>query len=188
MIIRGNHETRNLEAPDYKNLISLRNGRFYGTYKVGEIMFVILDMGEDKPDDHPYYDGLVDFDSYRKEQADWFKSVVESDEYRNSKWHIVLSHFPVVTPTGYTPEYGINAYADKFLSLFNKANIDLIVSGHTHEYFYVPSSTNGNFQSIINSTETVVRVDIVDDVLNLKVYDVKGNLILEEQFKSKNHG
>lgn len=188
MIIRGNHETRNLEASDYSRLISMRNGKLYGVYKVGEIMFIILDMGEDKPDDHPYYDGLVDFDSYRKEQADWFKSVVESEEYRNSKWHIVLSHFPVVTPAGYATEYGMSSYADKFLSLFNKSCIDLIVSGHTHEYFYVPNSANGNFQSIINSTETVVRVDIVDDVLNLKVYDVKGDLILDEQFKSKNHG
>lgn len=186
MIIRGNHETRNLGAPDYRNLICMRNGKLYGTYKVGETMFIILDTGEDKPDNHPYYDNLVDFDSYRKEQADWFKSVIKSDEYRNSKWHIVLSHFPVVTPVNYAPEHGMNDYADKFQSLFNEANIDLVVSGHTHEYFYVPNSTNKKFQSIINSTETVVRVDITNNILNLKVYNVKGDLILNEQFKSQN--
>lgn len=183
LIIRGNHETRNLEAPDYRNLIKLSNGKLYGTYKIGETMFIILDTGEDKPDNHMYYDGLVDFESYRKEQAEWFKNLIETDEYKTSKWHIVLSHFPVVTPKGYYSEYGMDDYSEKFLSLFNLSDIDLIVSGHTHEYYYVPKSKDNNFQSIINSTETVVRVDISNHSLNLKVYDLNGRLILDKIFK-----
>lgn len=119
------------------------------------------------------------------EQANWFKNVVKSEEYQNSKWHIVLSHFPIVTPDGYAPEHGMNDYADNFLSLFNENNIDLVVSGHTHEYYYVPNSQKHKFQSIINSTETVVRVDINDNLLNMKVYDTKGNMILEKHFNSK---
>lgn len=47
-------------------------------------MFVVLDCGEDKPDDFPVYAGLNDFDSYRSEQARWFAELIRSKEYRTA--------------------------------------------------------------------------------------------------------
>lgn len=60
-------------------------------------MFVVLDCGEDKPDDFPVYAGLNDFDSYRSEQARWFAELIRSKEYRTARWHVVMNHFPPVS-------------------------------------------------------------------------------------------
>ncbi len=40
-----------------------------------------MDTGEDKPDTHPVYNGLADFDQYRSEQAQWLQKEVQSDEF-----------------------------------------------------------------------------------------------------------
>ena len=51
--------------------------RFYYTFRHGPAFFVVLDCGEDKPDNDIEYSGLADFDRYRATAADWLK---ENDE------------------------------------------------------------------------------------------------------------
>lgn len=59
-------------------------------------MFIKLDTGEDKSDTHPVYAGITDFDAYRTEQAEWLKKLVASKEYKKAKYHVVISHFPMI--------------------------------------------------------------------------------------------
>ena len=51
-------------------------GRYYYSFSRGPVSFVVLDSGEDKPDDAPVYAGLADFDAYRSKQAEWLKGEV----------------------------------------------------------------------------------------------------------------
>ncbi|MFA5818225.1 MAG: metallophosphoesterase, partial [Bacteroidales bacterium] len=47
---RGNHETRGFVARDLKNYFDYKDGRFYYSFDNGPVHFVVLDCGEDKPD------------------------------------------------------------------------------------------------------------------------------------------
>ena len=152
-------------------------------YRVGDIMFIVLDCGEDKPDDFWVYAGLTDFDGYRTEQAAWFGELIRSKAYKSAKWRIVMNHFPPLSHMeSDNPErHGIQDITDKFLPLYNQAKIDLMISGHTHAYeFMSPDKYDRlTFPVIVNSTESVARIDIDGRTLKAKVTDTGGNTLKE---------
>ena len=183
VLVRGNHETRGNMAREYARYVPKSSGKYYGAYRVGDIMFVVLDCGEDKPDDFCVYAGLTDFDGYRTEQAAWFGELIRSKAYKSAKWRIVMNHFPPLSHMeGDNPErHGIQDITDKFLPLYNQAKIDLMISGHTHAYeFMSPDKYDRlTFPVIVNSTESVARIDIDGRTLKAKVTDTGGNTLKE---------
>lgn len=183
VLVRGNHETRGNMAREYARYVPKSSGKYYGAYRVGDIMFVVLDCGEDKPDDLWVYAGLTDFDGYRTEQAAWFGKLIRSKAYKSAKWRIVMNHFPPLSHMeGDNPErHGIQDITDKFLPLYNQAKIDLMISGHTHAYeFMSPDKYDRlTFPVIVNSTESVARIDIDGRTLKAKVTDTGGNTLKE---------
>ena len=183
VLVRGNHETRGNMAREYARYVPKSSGKYYGAYRVGDIMFVVLDCGEDKPDDFWVYAGLTDFDGYRTEQAAWFGELIRSKAYKSAKWRIVMNHFPPLSHMeGDNPErHGIQDITDKFLPLYNQAKIDLMISGHTHAYeFMSPDKYDRlTFPVIVNSTESVARIDLDGRTLKAKVTDTGGNTLKE---------
>ena len=183
VLVRGNHETRGNMAREYARYVPKSSGKYYGAYRVGDIMFIVLDCGEDKPDDFWVYAGLTDFDGYRTEQAAWFGELIRSKAYKSAKWRIVMNNFPPLSHMeSDNPErHGIQDITDKFLPLYNQAKIDLMISGHTHAYeFMSPDKYDRlTFPVIVNSTESVARIDIDGRTLKAKVTDTGGNTLKE---------
>ena len=183
VLVRGNHETRGNMAREYARYVPKSSGKYYGAYRVGDIMFIVLDCGEDKPDDFWVYAGLTDFDGYRTEQAAWFGELIRSKAYKSAKLRIVMNHFPPLSHMeSDNPErHGIQDITDKFLPLYNQAKIDLMISGHTHAYeFMSPDKYDRlTFPVIVNSTESVARIDIDGRTLKAKVTDTGGNTLKE---------
>lgn len=180
-IVRGNHETRGKLARTYSDYFPKKDNKIYGSYLLGDIMIVMLDTGEDKSDDHPVYAGLADYDGYRTEQAEWLKELVSSAEYNNAKYHIVISHFPMVMDDIYKKEnlwYGWEDAINKFLPILNDANVDLLVSGHTHRYFYHKENPGENsFPIIEQGANSATRLDIEDGKISIKVVDTDGKAL-----------
>ena len=183
VLVRVNHETRGNMAREYARYVPKSSGKYYGAYRVGDIMFIVFDCGEDKPDDFWVYAGLTDFDGYRTEQAAWFGELIRSKAYKSAKWRIVMNHFPPLSHMeSDNPErHGIQDITDKFLPLYNQAKIDLMISGHTHAYeFMSPDKYDRlTFPVIVNSTESVARIDIDGRTLKAKVTDTGGNTLKE---------
>ena len=183
VLVRGNHETRGNMAREYARYVPKSSGKYYGAYRVGDIMFIVFDCGEDKPDDFWVYAGLTDFDGYRTEQAAWFGELIRSKAYKSAKWRIVMNHFPPLSHMeSDNPErHGIQDITDKFLPLYNQAKIDLMISGHTHAYeFMSPDKYDRlTFPVIVNSTESVARIDIDGRTLKAKVTDTGANTLKE---------
>ena len=179
VLVRGNHETRGNMAREYARYVPKSSGKYYGAYRVGDIMFIVFDCGEDKPDDFWVYAGLTDFDGYRTEQAAWFGELIRSKAYKSAKWRIVMNHFPPLSHMeSDNPErHGIQDITDKFLPLYNQAKIDLMISGHTHAYeFMSPDKYDRlTFPVIVN----VARIDIDGRTLKAKVTDTGGNTLKE---------
>lgn len=176
ILIRGNHETRGPNARDLFPYFPHSSGKYYFAFSQGNVRFVVLDCGEDKPDTHPVYAGLVDFDGYRTEQAEWLKQEVERDEFKNAQYKIVLVHIPPFTGRG----HGGQDLTEKWGPILNEADIDLVISGHTHRFAIMePREDLNNFPVLILGKDMMLKADVSSEQLSLSIRDIKGQPVDE---------
>jgi len=131
MFVRGNHETRGKFRRDLLHYFYNPEGKQYFAFTWGPVHFTVLDTGEDKPDEHPVYAGIVDFDDYRREQARWAEGVMQSHDFKRAKFRVALLHIPQYYSGDW---HGTMHVRELFAPLFNKHKIDISISGHTHQY------------------------------------------------------
>ena len=181
--LRGNHETRGYYARHFMDYFPHSSGRFYYSFNHGPVHFIIMDSGEDKPDSHPVYGGLVDFDRYRDEQAEWLKKDIESESSRNASYQIVLIHFPIFTDS---ERHGLKDITEKWGPILNEASIDLVLSGHRHRYAHMKPVDGKNTFPIINiGTDMIVRVDVSKDRLDITVTNMNGEMLDQLSISSR---
>ncbi len=138
--VRGNHEIRNSYSAGQLSLIDPPGGNTYGAFSWGDTRFVILDCGEDKPDNHWAYSGLNDFSAFRHRQTAFLKQEQASKAFRKSKRRILIHHIPL---------WGLGAdYApcrELWMPTLSSARYDLNVCGHIHRHkMYLPGEADGN--------------------------------------------
>lgn len=127
LYVRGNHETRGAFAdllPSY-----LGYDKLYYTADRGPYSFLVLDSGEDKPDDHVEYGGMDDYKRNREQMVDWLKTV----QVKNDKM-IVLSHAWQVSE----PEPALSRAA---WDAFSKLGARFVISGHEHVCRFLPGDS-----------------------------------------------
>lgn len=73
IFVRGNHEIRNAYSSGMLSLFDWPGGQTYHAFSWGDTRFVVLDCGEDKPDDTWVYYGLNDFTGFRSAQVDFLQ-------------------------------------------------------------------------------------------------------------------
>ena len=167
---RGNHETRGQfshHIPDYFPTI---NDKLYYNFTHGPVHFVVLDGGEDKPDSDIEYSELAQFDAYRDRQAKWLEEIVETKEFKDALYRIVVMHIPPIGSTW----HGTLDLQRKFLPILNNANVDVMLCGHTHNYEYIKPNDIVSFPILINDNETYLDVKANQNEMNLLVKDTKG--------------
>lgn len=125
---RGNHDTRGHIAPEYHRYSPLVNGEMYFTFVIGDIFGIILDCGEDKPDDHPEYGFVNCFEPYRNGVTQWLEDVAEKGEYKNYKHTLVICHERV---NAHNHSLFISEY-ERWVKAINKIAPDAMLCGHEH--------------------------------------------------------
>lgn len=135
-LTRGNHETRGPGARRLSKYIDTPTGKYYYSFTYSNAFIIVLDCGEDKPDDNPEYSGLADFDNYRTEEAEWLELEVKKPEFKNAEYKIVCIHMPItLQPPGESiSNHGLVDCSQKFAPILNDTDIDLLLAGHTHKY------------------------------------------------------
>ncbi|TRX71240.1 metallophosphoesterase [Carboxylicivirga sp. M1479] len=173
---RGNHETRGFFARRLFDYIDTPSGKPYYTISQGPLLIIVMDVGEDKPDDNRYYYGLANFDAYRQEQSEWLKDVVKSDAFKKAKYKIVCSHIPFLgLETAYPVDKKVYAMWGPILE---KAKIDLMISGHTHEYFwYTKEKSPAKYPVLITDNKQRAEVLVNENGISIKVVDTEQNVI-----------
>lgn len=169
---RGNHETRGSFATAFQDYFSPKQEHIYYMFRQGPVCFVILDSGEDKPDSDLEYAGITVYDQYRTEQAEWLKGVLESKEYKEAPFKVVVCHIP---PFG--GWYGNEEVAEKFMPLLNNAGVDIMLCAHLHRYIRNDAKEDVRFPIIVNSNNTVLKAEADSRVLNIKILDTEGKEI-----------
>src|SRR5690606_6144550 len=94
IMVRGNHETRGEYARAFKDYFVYPQDEYYFNFQQGSVHFIVLDTGEDKPDNDPAYAGIVNFDSFREKQAIWLEDVLKRKASKKSPFNVVFMHIP----------------------------------------------------------------------------------------------
>lgn len=138
IFLRGNHEIRNCYSAGMHHQIGYYNDKTYSAFTRGNTRFVLLDCGEDKPDDSDVYAGLNDFTQLRLDQVDFLKQELKSKNFKQAKHRVLISHIPVF---GNTDKY--RPCLDLWGPLLKKAPFDVAIGAHTHQAAFHPEGTNG---------------------------------------------
>ena len=179
---RGNHETRGVFADSLGDYFPGQDGRFYGIYRYGDVCILLLDCGEDKPDDHAEYNGLADYDAYRTEECEWLKRAVRSDEFLSASARIVLLHIPPMAEAW----HGSVHLNELFVPVLNEAGIDLMLCGHDHAYSFRPAGEQGTqFPIVVNDNKSYVRCDVADSLICVQVVGLREKVAHVHEFPLK---
>lgn len=167
--VRGNHETRGALARRLAEFAPVPEGRFYYSFDHGPVHFIVLDSGEDKPDTSKEYSGLVAFDPYRRQQADWLARDVQSETSRRAAFRVALVHMPT---HGGNDWHGERHIRQLWTPLLNQGKVDLVISGHTHRSNYLPPAADANqYDLAILSPATVLQVDVTEEQLSVEWHE-----------------
>ena len=176
--VRGNHDTRGALARRLGEFFPPRDGRYYYSFDHGPAHFIILDSGEDKPDDSAVYAGLADFDRYRAAQAEWLKQEIRTGAFKQAAFRIAVVHMPPYGGGKGTLAHGIDHLTKLWGPLLNEGGIDLAVCGHYHRLFkFSPEPGKNAFPVIGAPQDAFVRADVTAASIDLKVIDIKGNTL-----------
>lgn len=182
LFTRGNHETRGVFADSLGDYFPGQDGRFYGIYRYGDVCILLLDCGEDKPDDHAEYNGLADYDAYRIEECEWLKRAVRSDEFLSASARIVLLHIPPMAEAWHGSVH-LNEF---FVPVLNEAGIDLMLCGHDHAYSFRPAGEQGTqFPIVVNDNKSYVRCDVADSLIRVQVVGLREKVAHVHEFPLK---
>ena len=179
--LRGNHETRGAYSPFLWNLLGLMNGHSYGAFNFGDTRFVLLDCGEDKPDDHWVYYGLNDFTQFRKDQAEFLKKEVASKDFKKATKRVLIHHIPIYGMR----EESFNPCLTEWGGILSKAPFNISLNAHTHRFQHITKGKEGNnFPVVIGggSNEQSATVSILKKQgkqMTLTVLNVEGKTLLE---------
>ncbi|MCP5524422.1 MAG: metallophosphoesterase [Verrucomicrobiales bacterium] len=190
IFIRGNHETRGAFARRLPDYFSWPGHRPYFAFTAGPVRWVILDYGEDKPDEHPAYSGLVDFDSFRKEETEWLKAEVVSEAFRSARWRVLVHHIPLYSARR-NEDYQ-KGWRKEWADLLAGAHVDLALNGHTHRPAFHPAGSLGNPYPILvgggpdAEQATVMVVEADPDSLSVRLLSAKGEELFPRYVAARN--
>lgn len=174
--LRGNHEIRNAYSIGLRELFDYVGDKTYGAFSWGDTRFVMLDCGEDKPDDHWVYYGLNDFEGLRKDQVGFLQAELSSKVFKKSGKKVLIHHIPIY---GSSAEY--NPCLELWDPLLKKAPFDVALNAHTHQFAYHPAHSAGNnFPQVVGGGfkpegATVMVLERRGEAMTLTVYGTRGD-------------
>jgi predicted phosphodiesterase len=165
MYARGNHELRGPFARQLFDYVPNVDGRFYFARDAGPVHLLVVDTGEDKPDDTNVYADLNRTIRYRAAELAWLREHVRTaPRVRTAPFRVVVMH---------QPNWGWLADGNKaWIDTANEAGVDLVIAGHRHRFSYTPPGPEvphkyhllvvGQDQvARVNATATELKVDVV---------------------------
>lgn len=181
-LCRGNHEYRGNDAIKYVDYFQTPTGKTYYSASYGKYFFLFLDSGEDKVDSDIRNLDIMMTEKYVQEEAEWLKTVVESEEYKNAEVKIAFCHIPP-SPTGW---YG-NATVSKYLvPLLNGTGLDLMLCAHIHKYSYREAGKNGcDFPVLCNANQQRLDATVDKNGIKIEIYDASGAKLHSLKFDKK---
>lgn len=135
---RGNHDMRGSFAEKFADYTPNQYGNTYYTFRLGSIWGILLDCGEDKPDDNSAYGYTVACHAFRERQTDYIRAVIRNaqNEYKQQgvKTKLIIAHNPFSQQLPSPFDIEADIYREWALLLKEHIKPDLMICGHTHKY------------------------------------------------------
>ena len=130
--------------------------------RLGDLAMIGMDTGEDKPDGHPKWFGLANFEPYRKAQAKWLEEALMRPDIAQAKFKVLFCHIPLFAAENH-PDYphdGVkidpNDYAywsrechDLWVPILEKAGVQLVIAAHKHRFRYDAPTQDRKWAQIV---------------------------------------
>lgn len=166
---RGNHEMRGPFARQLFDYVPTPEGRFYYARDAGPVHLIVLDTGEDKPDDTNVYAELNLTAPYRARELAWLKEHVKTEpRVAEAPFRVMAMH---------QPRWGwLVDGPDEWIETVNRAGVDLIIAGHRHRFSYTPPGPEvpHDYHLLVVGQDQVARVDATTEELAVVVTDTEG--------------
>ena len=130
---RGNHDMRGKYAESFTEFAPNDDGRTYYTFQLGSIGGVVLDCGEDKEDSCAEYGHTISCHSYRQQQTEFLRKIVEKQDFLapGITTRLVICHVPFTQKD--MPPFDIEQELYRqWAALLAQIKPDLMICGHTH--------------------------------------------------------
>lgn len=155
----GNHDVRGRWAYRLSEVVATADDAPYRALRFGPIAAVVLNTGEDKPDDHPSFGGRVAFAELRQRQAEWLAEQVRQPGFVDAPYRLVVCHIPL----RWTEEPVLTAadYAAGEFDHYSRVSRDLwhdsllawgaqlVISGHTHAPALIPADAAHPYAQLV---------------------------------------
>lgn len=165
--------------------------------RMGEAALIGMDTGEDKPDGHPKWFGLANFEPYRKAQAVWLEKALARPDIASAKYKILFCHIPLFAAPNHPsyPHDGVKidpqdfAYwsrecHDLWSPILVKHGVQLVVAAHEHHYRFDPATADRPWAQIVGGGPempkdkasrfpTVIEGRIEGGKLKITVHNIK---------------
>lgn len=168
--IRGNHEPRGEYASEMMRYFKTSTGSLYFTFNYGPVWSLVLDCGEDKPDDNKEYSGLVDFTAYVAEETQWLKRL-QPDTSESTVYRMGITHNPVFE----------NEYGNDWTGELERLGLDVVIAGHWHTLDLNFREGSTSFKRLITGGKSddgfiATMMTFSDGRITVRSKDNKGNL------------
>lgn len=194
-LTQGNHDVRGVWANkviDYTDYPDTHEGgvaRSYYAFRSGPLGAIVLNTGEDKPDRHPSFRGLVAFEPLIEEQARWLEKIIERPEMKNAPVKVVFCHIPLRWTDERVQDYyakpaGFDRYSkrgrDAWHASLVKWGVRVVISGHVHRWKHIPPSSEFPYAQITGSgpetnSARLIRGHVTAKGIKLTTYDMNGH-------------
>ena len=172
--------------------------------RMGDVALIGMDTGEDKPDGHPKWFGLANFEPYRKAQAAWLEKALSRPDIASAKYKVVFCHIPLYAAPDH-PDYphdGVKIdphdYAywsrechDLWSPILVKNGVQLVICAHKHKYRFDPATAGRPWAQIVGGGcelpkdvperfPTVIEGMVEDGKLKITIHNLKTGVVQAE--------
>ena len=169
--------------------------------RMGDVALIGMDTGEDKPDGHPKWFGLANFEPYRKAQAAWLEKALARPDIASAKYKVVFCHIPLYAAPDH-PDYphdGVKIdphdYAywsrechDLWSPILVKNGVQLVICAHKHKYRFDPATAERPWAQIVGGGcelpkdvperfPTVIEGMVEDGKLKITIHNLKTGVV-----------
>ena len=142
IFVRGNHEVRGVSNGVFDSLLGHPSGKSHFVLRYGDVAFMIVDTGD------PQYDIFGTGKVFRQQQKEWIRKTLNSAEFADASFNVLLCHIPP------TDNRKIKAMFD---GCFQKAQPDLMLSGHVHRHQFFTAGENTPFPLCVGFGALVLK-------------------------------
>jgi hypothetical protein len=190
---RGNHDVRGPAARSLADFTGTPGDRFYYGFRSGPLAALVMDTGEDKPDDSPVFGGMAAFQKMQRRQAEWLDTVVKESWFRDAPHKVLFCHIPLwftrdIFPTQRRWEchsFCRGLWASKLAA----AGVKLVVSGHTHADRWMPAKEGQPIAQLIGGgpqprSATFIQLTATREALTLKMTKLDGTVLADATLRA----